>query len=99
MAHRLAPHAERDLDDIWLYVAKESGSIDIANRLIDTITERFLVLASFPYIGRSRDEDFGPKYRSLPVGEYVIVYVIEGDDAFILRVVHGRRDLETLFGH
>jgi plasmid stabilization system protein ParE len=48
MAHRLAPHAERDLDDIWLYVAKESGSIDIANRLIDTITERFLVLPAFP---------------------------------------------------
>jgi hypothetical protein len=35
----------------------------------------------------------------MPVGEHVIVYVIEGDDAFILRVVHGRRDLETLFGH
>ena len=30
MAHRLAPHAERDLDDTWLYVAKESGSIEIA---------------------------------------------------------------------
>jgi plasmid stabilization system protein ParE len=43
MAHRLAPHAERDLDDIWLYIAKESGSIDTANRVIDTITERFLV--------------------------------------------------------
>lgn len=99
MAHRLAPHAERDLDDIWLYVAKESGSIDIANRLIDTITERFLALANFPYIGRSREEDFGPGYRSMPVGEYVIVYVVENGDAFILRVVHGRRDLEMLFGH
>jgi plasmid stabilization system protein ParE len=32
MAHGLAPRAERDLDDIWLYVAKESGSIEIANR-------------------------------------------------------------------
>lgn len=27
MAHRLAPLAERDLDDVWLYVAKEGGSI------------------------------------------------------------------------
>ena len=41
MAHRVAPRAEADLDDIWLYVAKESGSIEIANRLIDTITDRF----------------------------------------------------------
>jgi len=48
MAHRLAPRAETDLDEIWYYVAKESGSIEIANRLIDTITDRFFTLASFP---------------------------------------------------
>jgi toxin ParE1/3/4 len=99
MAHRIAPRAEADLDDIWLYVAKESGSIEIANRLIDTITDRFFVLGQFPRIGRSREADFGPGYRSMPVGEYVIVYCIENDDALILRVVHGRRDLEALFGH
>jgi plasmid stabilization system protein ParE len=52
------------------YVAKGSGSIEIANRLIDTITDRFHGLASFPYIGRSREYDFGPGYRSLAVGEY-----------------------------
>lgn len=84
MPHRVAPCAETDLDDIWLYVARESGSIEIANRLIDTITNRFLTLASFSYIGRSRAEDFGPGYRSLAVGEYVIVYCIENEDALIL---------------
>jgi plasmid stabilization system protein ParE len=31
------------------------------------------------------------------VGEYVIVYWVEGDDVLILRVVHGKRDLEALF--
>jgi hypothetical protein len=41
MAHRLAPRAETDLDEIWYYTAKESGSIEIANRLIDSITDRF----------------------------------------------------------
>ena len=99
MAHRLAPHAERDLDNIWLYVAKESGSIEIANRLIDTITDQCAALGNFPYIGRTRDEDFGPGYRSIAVGEYVIVYCIEDGDILILRVVHGRRDLGRLFGH
>lgn len=38
MAHRVTPQAERDLDDVWYYVAKESASIEIANRLIDNIT-------------------------------------------------------------
>jgi toxin ParE1/3/4 len=97
MAHRLAPRAEADLDDIWYYVAKESGSLEVANLLIDTITERFVTLASFPYLGRSRVDDFGAGFRSLAVGEYVIVYCIENEDVLILRVVHGKRDLERLF--
>jgi toxin ParE1/3/4 len=99
MAHRLAPKAERDLDDIWYYVAKESGSIEIANRLIDSITDRFFLLASFPYLGRSRDEDFGFGCRSFAVTEYVIVYCLEAEDVSILRVAHGPRDIEALFRH
>lgn len=98
MAHRVSPRAEADLDDIWHYVATESNSVEIATRLIETITDRFFVLANFPFMGRSREEDFGHGYRSLAVGEYVIVYCVENEDVLILRVVHGRRDLETLFG-
>jgi plasmid stabilization system protein ParE len=54
MAHRIAPRAETDLDDIWLYVARESASMDAVTRLVDSITERFFLLASFPYLGRAR---------------------------------------------
>ena len=98
MAHRVAPQAEADLDDIWLYTASESGSIDVATRLIDAITSRFLSLARFPYLGRARDEDFGAGSRSASVGEYVILYCVDGQEVLILRVVHGRRHLEALFG-
>lgn len=69
MAHRVAPQAEADLDDIWLYVAKESASMETASRLIDSITERFLFLAGFPHAGRARDLDCGIGTRSFPVGE------------------------------
>ena len=98
MAHRVAPQAKADLDAIWLYVAKEADSMDAATRLIDAITSRFLFLASFPYVGRARDDDFGPRTRSVAVSEYVIVYSVEGPDVSILRVVHGKRDFEALFG-
>jgi plasmid stabilization system protein ParE len=64
IAHRLAPRAEADLDDIWLYVARESASMEVATRLIDSITGRFSFLAAFPYVGRARDEDFGAGSRS-----------------------------------
>jgi len=67
------------------------------DRLIDSITARFFLIASQPYLGRARDKDFGPGSRSLPVGEYVIVYSIERGDVLILRVAHGRRDIEELF--
>lgn len=42
MGFCLLPEAEADLDDIWLYVARASGGIEIANRLSDVITERLL---------------------------------------------------------
>ncbi len=98
MAHRVAPRAAVDLDDIWFYVANESSSVRVANRLIDSITRRFFQLARHPYLGRARDDDFGPGSRSFPVGEYVIIYCIDYQDVLVLRVVHGRRDIEALFG-
>jgi len=72
--------------------------METAARLIDSITDRFLFLTGFPHAGRARDRDFGPGVRSFPVGEHVIVYYVEGEDVFILRVVYGRRDFETLLG-
>lgn len=96
MVHRLSPRAEADLDDIWLYVAQESRSIEIANRLIDSITERFFLLARSPFIGRSRAHDFGPGCRSSNVSDYVIVYCIEDEHLAVLRVVHGRRNQQAL---
>ena len=97
MAHRLAPAAEAELDEIWFYVAKESHSIEIADRAIDSITDRFLLLAAHPHLGRRRDEDLRPDLRSFAVGEYVIVYRVEDDDVLILHIVRGSRDIEALF--
>ena len=98
MTHHVAPKASVDLDNIWYYVATDSASVGIADQLIDSITERFFLLAGHPYLGRPRDDDFGIGLRSFPVGEYVIVYLVADKDVLILRVVHGRRDMEDLFG-
>jgi hypothetical protein len=53
MAYRLAPEAGDDLADIWDYVARES-STDIADRLVDSLTER---------------SSCSPPFRSSAVGE------------------------------
>jgi toxin ParE1/3/4 len=97
MAHRVSLRAEADPDEIWLYIARESGSMEVANRQIDSLTDRFSLLARFPHAGRSREREFGVGMRSFPAGEYVIVYCVDGSDVSILRVVHGKRDFEANF--
>ena len=99
MAHRIAPEAEAELDDIWFYIAKESGSIEIADRVVDSVTDRFVLLTRFPRMGRRRDEDLRPGLRSFVVGEYVIIYRLEDEEVLILHVIRGSSDLKALFRH
>ncbi len=97
MPFLLAPQVEAELDDIWQYVARESGNPQVADRLIDSITSRFGRRSNRPFLGRSRDKDLRPGLRSFPIGNYLVIYRVRGEDVLILHVAHGRRDLETLF--
>jgi len=99
MAHRVAEHVDLELDDIWPYVAKQSSSIDIADHVVDSLTAYFVTLGQNPRMGRRRDDDLAHGLRSFPVGNYVIVYCIEEEDAAILHVVHSSRDIESFFRH
>ena len=96
MGHRSAQGADFDLEGIWFYFASRTGSIEKADRFIDSITNRFSLLASHPYMGRARDADLRVGLRTFPVGDYVMVYRIEDGDVMTLRVVRGSRDLQTL---
>ena len=89
MPYRLSALAERDLDELWSYVAADA-SPGTADRLIDAIFERFELLAEQPRMGRLRRE-FGAGVRSLTVENHVIYYRHEGE-ILIARVLHGRRD-------
>jgi len=96
MGHRRSAQADSDLDGIWYYTATKSGSPDIADRLIDSITDRFLLLAIHPNLGRGRDEDLLPGLRSFPVGGHVVIYRVVGQDVVILRVLRGSRNIRAL---
>lgn len=98
MATRLSPEAAHDLDALWDFIAADSGNTDSADREIGSILRRMLVLAHHTYIGRARDADLGPGRRSLMAGRYAIIYRVAGPDALILRIVHGQRDLQAMFG-
>jgi toxin ParE1/3/4 len=78
MSYRLSSRAEAQLDDIWLYIARESGSVNTAVRIVQNISDRFLLLAKQPRMGRRRP-DLSPELRSFAAGDYVILYSIEYD--------------------
>jgi toxin ParE1/3/4 len=98
MAHRVSRKVKAELDDIWTYVATASGSLEIADSVIETITDAFVLLAKHPHIGRQRD-DLRPGLRSVLAGSYVVVYRVEGKHVRVLHVAHGRRDIKAAIRH
>ena len=94
---RVSPEAEAELDAIWMHIARESGSIETATRVVESITERFWLLARSPFIGRRRD-DLRPGLRGFLVNTYVIIYRVESEDVLlILHVMHASRDIPASF--
>lgn len=93
---RVSSQAEQDLDEIWLYLAKQSGSIETANGVIDSITDAFALFASTPHAGTRRDE-IAPGVLGFPVGKFIVYYREAGPHVVIARVIHGMRDQTQAF--
>jgi toxin ParE1/3/4 len=85
--------AERDLIDIWSYVADDNPVA--ADTLLDTFEKKFKSLAQMPKTGAARS-DIGDSMRHFPVGNYLILYREIPDGIEIVRVVHGARLLGAL---
>jgi toxin ParE1/3/4 len=99
MSYRLSSAGEAQLDDIWLHIARESGSVDTAIRIVQNIIDRFWLLAKQPRMGRRRP-DLSPDLRSFAAGDYAILYSIEDDDVVMIHYVfHGSQDIESFFQH
>jgi toxin ParE1/3/4 len=93
---RLSKLAEADLDEMWLYVARDRG-VEAADRLLDDIMDRIVLLASQPNAGRLRDE-LAVGLRSFPVKSHIIYYRPEPRCILIARVLHGHRDQVVALG-
>ena len=91
---RLSRQAERDLVTIGSWLADRNPRA--AKELIETLQKRVAALGENPMVGRLR-EDVAVGMRGQVVAPYLILYRIEGDGIFIVRIVDGRRDLNELF--
>ncbi|MBD2742303.1 type II toxin-antitoxin system RelE/ParE family toxin [Coleofasciculus sp. FACHB-1120] len=92
---RLTKPAIRDIEQIADYIARQSG-LDQGDRFLNKLDAKFVKIAQFPNLGRQRDEIL-PGLRSLPMDNYLILYMALGQDVEIFRVVSGYRDLSALF--
>jgi toxin ParE1/3/4 len=92
---RLTEPAIQDIEQIADYIASQSGLAQ-ADRFLNKLDVKFAKIAQFPNMGRQRDEIL-PGLRSLPMDNYLILYMPIGQDVEIFRVVSGYRDLSALF--
>lgn len=92
---RRSPQARADIKRIWRYVTREASDT-VADRLLDRIAAAAGMLAEYPYSGTARPE-LQPGLRSRPVGNYVIFYRPQADGIEVVRVLHGRQDIEERF--
>ncbi len=98
MAHRLSPEAEAKLDGIWYYVATGSSSVQVADRLIDTLTKRFYLLALTRILDAAGMRTCGPACGASPWVSTSFFTVSKQEDVLVLHVVRGSRDVDELFG-
>lgn len=87
--------AQLDMDEIWLYIARHN--VQAADRILDLFLQRFRMLARQPLIGEPCEELL-PSLRRFSAGRYVIFYFPAGNGVRIARVLHGARDVGSLFG-
>ena len=92
-AFRFSRAARADVTGILAYIAKDSPHA--AAGMLDRFEQQARKLAAAPGIGRSRAE-LRPGLRSVGVGSYVIFYRAVADGIEIVRVLHGRRDIEAI---
>ena len=96
MAHvTRRPLAEADIFEIWDYIADDN--MQAADRWLDQLDEKLQLIATQPMMGRAREE-LVLGARSFPFGRNVIFYVPTGNGIDVVRVLHGARDVDAVFG-
>ena len=87
--------AERDIAEIWEYIAQDSPRV--ANEFTETLERKITSLAKFPERNPIIPEAYllhTHLYRHLIYQQYRIVFRIDQQIVYVLRVFHGARLLD-----
>lgn len=83
--------AERHLDAIYAYIARDS--LFYAKRTIDKITRASQQIADFPMSGRKVPEYNSDNIREIIEKPYRIIYRIKEEQIDVLAVIHTAQDI------
>ena len=91
----LSAGADRDLDEIWDYIAQDSSGN--AEAFVLALEEQIASLERFPQRCSRipENEILGTSYRHLIYGPYRTIFRIAGSKVVILRVIHSARLLDA----
>lgn len=93
--YRISPRARADLDEIWRYLAQESG-IARAEHILEEIRRAVVRLSEMPGMGHHRDDLPDMSFRCWSVKNYLVVYKPQPRPIRVVRIVSGYRDLRRL---
>ncbi len=90
----ISGNAQNDLEQIFFYIAE--GSIDNAKKFIFELEKKIYSLDTFPERFALIPENifFGTSYRHITHKKYRLIYKINNDAIYILRVIHGAKLLD-----
>ncbi len=91
----IQPQARLDLLQIWNYIATDS--VSAAEKVAEKFETAIRGLVEMPGKGYRRADVKSKRYRFWSVYSYLIAYRFDNTSLTIVRVVHGRRNLRSLF--
>lgn len=90
----ISPQAEQDMEAIGDYIAQDNPVRAVS--FTEELYQQCLLIAETPVIYRERPE-LGQSIRSCAYGRYLIVFRVLDTEVRIERLLHGSRDITTLF--
>ena len=97
----ISEEAEKDLEGIFLYVA-QNDSPEKAFRLLDKLEQTCAKLESFPdrgHVPKELDRIAITRYLEIYYKPYRIIYEIINNQVFVLCIIDGHRDIESVLTH
>lgn len=91
---RITPAAEQDLKEIYLYIKKDNPRT--ATKFFNALRQKTQSLKWSPQRCAKISEKFESpyQYRHLIFKRYRIIFYIAGDTVWVMRIVHGARQLD-----